>query len=223
MSTLRNVLELCRLDQKDLKTLMFLSSSTVYGDFEGAWVDETTRPRPRGIYANAKYMGERLVRTYCHTYGLGICIIRPSALYGERCVSRRVSQIFIENALAGKPLLLEGGGSGRLDFTYVEDLIDGMIRALALHGGPTASDTFNVTYGDARSILELANIIKELIPNVTFEHRPQAQDKPTRGTLKMDKARERLGFIPRWPLDKGYKKYCEWYVSEWEKVVRANA
>ena len=67
------------------------------------------------------------------------------------------------------------------------------------------------------------NIIKEIIPNVTFEHRPQAQDKPTRGTLKMDKARERLGFIPRWPLDKGYKKYCEWYVSEWEKVVRANA
>ena len=223
LSTLRNVLELCRLDQKNMKTLMFLSSSTVYGDFEDAWVDETTRPRPRGIYANAKYMGERLVRTYCHTYGLGVCIIRPSALYGERCVSRRVSQIFIENALAGKPLLLEGGGSGRLDFTYVEDLIDGMIRALALHGGPTASDTFNVTYGDARSILELANIVKEIIPNAAFEHRPQAQDKPTRGTLKMDKARERLGFIPRWPLDKGYKKYCEWYVSEWEKVVRANA
>ena len=54
LSTLRNVLELCRLDQKNMKTLMFLSSSTVYGDFEEAWVDETTRPRPRGIYANAK-------------------------------------------------------------------------------------------------------------------------------------------------------------------------
>jgi len=195
----------------------------VYGDFKDAWVDETTRPRPRGIYANTKYMGERLVRTYCHTYGLGTCIIRPSALYGERCVSRRVSQIFIENALTGKPLLLEGGGSGRLDFTYVEDLIDGMIRALALHGGPTASDTFNLTYGNARSILELANTIKEIIPNVTFECRPKAEDKPKRGTLKMDKAEDRLGFKPKWPLEKGYKKYCEWYVSEWEKVIRSNA
>ena len=108
-------------------------------------------------------------------------------------------------------------------FTYIEDLIDGMIRALALHGGPTASDTFNLTYGNARSILELANTIKEIIPDVTFECRPKAEDKPTRGTLKMDKAEDRLGFKPKWPLEKGYKKYCEWYVSEWEKVIRSNA
>ena len=168
-------------------------------------------------------MGERLVRTYCHTYGLGTCIIRPSALYGERCVSRRVSQIFIENALTDKPLLLEGGGCGKLDFTYIEDLIDGMIRALALHGGPTASDTFNLTYGNARSILELANIIKEILPDVTFECRPKAEDKPIRGTLKMDKAEDRLGFKPKWPLERGYKRYCEWYVSQWGKVIGSNA
>ena len=97
-----------------------------------------------------------------------------------------------------------------------------MIRALALHGGPTASDTFNLTYGNARSILELANTIREIIPSVTFEYRPKAEDKPTRGTLKMDKARDRLGFEPKWPLEKGYKKYCKWYVSEWEKVIRSN-
>ncbi len=222
LTTLRNTLELCRLNHGQVETLMFLSSSTVYGDFEEEFVDETTRPRPRGIYANTKYMGERLVRTYCHTYGLGTCIVRPSALYGERCVSRRVSQVFIENALAGRPLLLEGGGDGRLDFTYIEDLAEGMIRALALHGGRGMSDTFNLTYGDARTIFDLAAIVKEIIPNVVLETRPKAVDKPVRGTLKMDKARDRLGFNPNWPLETGYKKYCEWYAEEWQRVVGAN-
>ncbi|MDA1310556.1 MAG: NAD(P)-dependent oxidoreductase [Proteobacteria bacterium] len=223
LTTLRNALELCRLNHDQVGTLMLLSSSTVYGDFESDSVDETTRPRPRGIYANTKYMAERLVRTYNKTNGLGTCIIRPSALYGERCVSRRVSQAFIENALAGRPLLLEGGGDGRLDFTYIEDLVEGMIRALALHGGPAASDTFNLTYGNARTIAEMAAIVKEVVPSAILEERPRAVEKPVRGTLRMDKARERLGFNPSWPLERGYKQYCEWYVSEWEKVVGANA
>ena len=128
--TLRNVVELCRLGHDQVNQVMFMSSSTVYGDFEGDSVDETVRPRPRGIYANAKYMGERLLRTYRQQHGLGITIVRPSALYGERCISRRVSQIFIENALTGKPLLLEGGGDGRLDFTYIDDLVEGQILTL---------------------------------------------------------------------------------------------
>ena len=97
--TLRNVLELCRQTHDSVNQVMLLSSSTVYGDFEGDTVDESTRPRPRGIYANTKYMAERLVRTYNQQHGIGSTIIRPSALYGERCKSRRVSQVFIENAL----------------------------------------------------------------------------------------------------------------------------
>ena len=146
-------------------------------------VDETTRPNPRGIYANTKYMGERLLRDYGQQYGIGVTVIRPSALYGERCVSRRVSQAFIENALAGRPLLLEGGGDGMLDFTYIEDLVEGMVRALALHHGPDQSNTFNLTFGNARSIAEIAAIVKELVPNAILEDRPRAMDKPIRGTL----------------------------------------
>ena len=108
--TLRNVLELCRLSGDRVEQLVLFSSSTVYGDFKSPSVDESVRPQPRGIYANTKYMAERLVRTYCHQHGLGVTVIRPSALYGDRCISRRVRQVFIENALNGKPLLLEGGG-----------------------------------------------------------------------------------------------------------------
>lgn len=218
--TLRNVLELCRTNIERINQVMFMSSSTVYGDFDSASVDENTRPRPRGIYANAKYMGERLLRTYCQQHELGISIIRPSALYGERCISRRVSQVFIENALTGKPLLLEGGGDGRLDFTYVKDLTHGIVRALALHPGSGHSQTFNLTYGNARTITELSDVVRSVLPDVQIEERPRAEDKPVRGTLSTDRAETILGFRAEWPLEDGYRRYCEWYAEEWERGMR---
>jgi len=216
--TLRNVLEYTRLFPNEINEVVFMSSSTVYGDFETETVDESVRPRPYGIYANAKFMGERLIRTYHDQYGLGITIIRPSALYGERCISRRVSQVFIENALMGKPLLLEGGGDGRLDFTYIEDLTDGIIRSMAATGGAGSSNTFNITFGNARTILDLANVVKSVVPNAILEERPRDVIKPIRGTLSTERAREHLNFVPQWPLEVGYKRYCEWYVDQWERT-----
>lgn len=216
--TLRNVLEYTRLFKNEINEVVFMSSSTVYGDFKTETVDENVRPQPYGIYANAKFMGERLIRTYHEQYGLGISIIRPSALYGERCISRRVSQAFIENALMGKPLLLEGGGDGRLDFTYIEDLVDGIVRSMAATGGTNSSNTFNLTFGNARSILELANIVKSVVPNAILEERPRDVIKPIRGTLSTERAKEYLNFEPQWPLEIGYKRYCEWYVDQWERT-----
>lgn len=216
--TLRNVLELVRPLADKINQVMFMSSSTVYGDFEGDSVDETTFPRPEGIYANAKFMGERLVRTYRNQYGLGTTVIRPSALYGERCISRRVSQVFIENALTGKPLLLEGGGDGKLDFTYINDLVQGIVRALALHRGHDDSSTFNITFGNARTIADLAAVVKSVVPEAILEERPRAVDKPIRGTLSIDRAREKLGFEPEWTLETGFKQYCQWYAEQWRRA-----
>jgi nucleoside-diphosphate-sugar epimerase len=213
--TLRNVLELCRPRSTEI---MFLSSSTVYGDFLTPTVDESVRPSPRGIYANAKYMGERLVRTYAYQHGVPVTIVRPSALYGERCVSRRVSQVFIENALSGKPLFLEGGGDGRLDFTYIHDLISGMIRALEVDKSENYSNTFNLTLGNARTIAELAAIVRSIVPDVVVEERPRAEDKPQRGTLSTDRARMELDFEPKWTLETGYRRYCEWYADQWARA-----
>jgi len=218
ITTLRNLLELCQLKESACNQVQFLSSSTVYGDFEGDSVDETVRPQPRGVYANGKYMGERMVREAKRLFGIDYTIIRPSALYGIRCISGRVSQKFVENALSGKPLLLEGGGGGMLDFTHIDDLVEGMLRSLAVEGG--RSRTFNITFGNARTIADLASIIKEIIPEAILEERPPAPEKPKRGTLHIHRAKEHLGFVPSRPLDTGYREYCSWYVSEWNRAKR---
>lgn len=216
INSLRNLLSLCQMDNSPCKHVCFMSSSTVYGDFEGDSVDETVRPQPKGVYANGKYIGERMVREAYHLYGVNYTIIRPSALYGIRCISGRVSQKFIENALSGKPLLLEGGGGGMLDFTHIDDLVEGITRSLALKGG--LNRTFNITFGNARSIADLAEIIRQVVPEVSLHQAPPAPEKPKRGTLKMDRAREYLGFVPSKPLDSGYKEFCAWYADKWNSI-----
>ena len=108
---------------KNNKThVIYMSSSMVYGNFESEDVNET-ECEPIGIYGTLKYSGELLVKAYNQVFDLPYTIIRPSALYGERCVSRRVGQIFIENAIQGLDITINGDGEEKLDFTYIEDLI----------------------------------------------------------------------------------------------------
>ena len=71
----------------------------VYGHFNEKTVTEETLCNPLGIYGTLKYSGELIVKAYHRVFDIPYTIIRPSALYGERCVSRRVGQIFIENAI----------------------------------------------------------------------------------------------------------------------------
>ena len=215
INSLRNVLDLCKNHRNLTNQLVFMSSSTVYGDFKEKSVTEEIRPQPRGVYANGKYIGERMVREAKNLFDLDYTIIRPSALYGIRCISGRVSQKFVENALSGKPLRLEGGGGGMLDFTHIDDLTEGITRSMVYKGG--LSKTFNITYGNARYISDLVKIIKLKIPNAIIEEAPIANDKPIRGTLEIDRAKKYLDFSPKISLELGYESYCDWYIEQWSK------
>src|SRR5204863_4990605 len=140
--TLENALDAVR-DRKP--HFIFFSSSMVYGNFEGAAVTEERACDPLGIYGALKYAGEKLVIAYHQVFGLPYTIVRPSALYGERCVSRRVGQVFIENAMRRQDIVIKGDGRETLDFTYVGDLVDGLCKCIEL---PEAKNQiFNLTYG----------------------------------------------------------------------------
>ena len=214
INSLRNVIDLCKNHKDITNQIVFMSSSTIYGDFTEKSVNEQIRPQPRGVYANGKYIGERMVREAKTLFDLDYTIIRPSALYGIRCISGRVSQKFVENALSGKPLILEGGGGGMLDFTHIDDLVEGITRSLIYKEG--LSKTFNITFGNARYISELAKIIKEKIPEAIIKEGPKANNKPIRGTLEIDRAKKYLDFTPSRPLEKGYSDYCDWYIKQWK-------
>ena len=126
MRTLENTLDFARLKKKQV---IYLSSSMVYGNFDGKEVDEDTTCNPIGVYGTLKLSGELIVKAYSSVFDIPYTIIRPSALYGERCVSRRVGQIFIENAIQDLDIEINGSGEEKLDFTYIEDLLQGIYKS----------------------------------------------------------------------------------------------
>ena len=206
LRTLENALDSVR---KYAEHFLFMSSSMVYGNFETDIVDENSNCNPIGIYGALKFSGEKIVTAYNQVFDLPYTIIRPSALYGERCISRRVGQIFIEHAILGQQITVNGDGSDKLDFTYIKDLVDGISKCI--ENPNSYNEIFNLTFGNARSISEMLGILGEHFPNINVNYVPKDKLMPERGTLSGDKARQLLDYTPQHKLDTGYVDYINWY------------
>jgi nucleoside-diphosphate-sugar epimerase len=206
--TLENALDASR---GNVEHFIYFSSSMVYGNFADGIVTEDTNCDPIGIYGALKFGGEKLVIAYNQVFNLPYTIIRPSALYGERCVSRRVGQIFIENAMQGKDIIAKGDGSDKLDFTYIGDLTDGVVKIIENEN--SKNQIFNLTYGQGRSLLEMIDILKKYFPDIKVQNTPRDSLMPERGTLSVEKAKKMIGYNPQNPLEIGFSKYIEWYKS----------
>lgn len=204
--TLENALDACK---NHVDHFIYFSSSMVYGNFINPVVDENTNCEPLGIYAALKYGGEKLVISYNQVFDLPYTIIRPSALYGERCVSGRVIQNFLEKAFKNEVLEVQGDGEDKLDFTYIEDLINGIMKVI--NSDKPKNEVYNITYGSSRSINEVCQILKDLFPNIQINNKKRDKLMPFRGTLSINKIKEDLGFEPKFPIERGIPKYYNWY------------
>lgn len=216
--TLENVLDYCR--GAKVSHFIYNSSSMAYGHFLKERVSENNPLEPLNIYGAVKVGGEKLIQAYGHEFGLPFTILRPSALYGPRCVSRRVVQAFIENAIAGKPLEIEGDGGGRLDFTYIQDLVQAYRLILTKENG--VNQIFNIAYGGARSLNDLVNIVRSHFPDVEVIYKDANPIIPARDTLAIDRAKLLIGFSPQYPLERGVAEYVAWY-KQGQRTFGANA
>jgi len=215
LRTLENSLDIARSSSLNINHFVYFSSSMVYGTFQTESVAEETPCEPLGIYGALKFAGEKMVIAYNQVFDLPYTIIRPSALYGPRCVSRRVGQVFIENAMQGLEISIQGDGSSRLDFTYIDDLVSGMVNVL--ENDNSKNQLFNMTYGESRSVAQMADILAQHFPGIKINYLPKDKLTPDRGTLCVDKAREMIGYNPQFPLERGFVDYINWYKSIWEQ------
>ena len=213
LRTLENTLDFA----KSSKThVIYMSSSMVYGNFETKEVNEDSNCKPIGIYGTLKYAGELMIKSYNQVFELPYTIIRPSALYGERCVSRRVGQIFIENAIQNLDININGNGEDKLDFTYIEDLVNGISNCC--ENEKALNETFNITYGKGRKINELVEILKSEFPKVKIIYNEREKFMPQRGTLSTKKAKIFLNFEAQDSIESGYIKYISWYKDFWKNI-----
>ncbi len=206
--TLFNSLESVKFLKKT--HFIFLSSSMVYGNFKKNIVDENEKCRPIGLYGSLKLSGELLVKSFTNVFSINHTIIRPSALYGERCISNRVIQIFLENAFQRKRIVINGNGKEKLDFTYIDDLCQGIFKIIK-NKDKSKNQTFNLTYGSAKSIIDLKKLILNKFQKQNFKNVKRNNLMAIRGTLSIKKAKKMINYNPKYGIANGFEKYYQWY------------
>jgi UDP-glucose 4-epimerase len=215
-----NILEYCR--ELELP-LVFSSTREVYGDvhrFEGyseATADFAFTESP---YSASKISSEAFIYSYAKCYGLRYLVFRFSNVYGrfDNDLQRmeRVIPLFIHQLGRGEPITVYGGDEKVLDFTFVDDCIDGITRGVErLAAGHVENETINLAYGQGNTLVRAAELIAdqlEVAPRITKER--SLVGEVTRYVADITKARELLGWQPETPLDAGIPRAVDWF-REW--------
>ncbi len=211
------LLETIRNSSIQLSKYIYISSSMVYGHFkrddEGNIIPATEEQEclPIDSYGAFKLANEIIIRQYCQKHQIPYTIIRPSAVYGPTDCNMRVTEIFLHKGFEKGTIELDNGGLHQLDFTYIDDLTDGIL--LAANSEHANNQVFNLSFGKGRKIVELAQIVLQMFPSVNIENKECKPYRPNRGSLNIEKARQWLHYEPTHPLELGMQKYCN-FVSE---------
>jgi UDP-glucuronate 4-epimerase len=189
---------------------VFASSSSVYGDRgKVPFREDDDIHRPVSPYAATKRAGELLAYTHHHLYGIPTTCLRFFTVYGPRQRPEMAIHKFVDAVHRRKMIPFFGDGSTRRDYTYVDDVVDGVLRALDRCQG---YEIYNLGESATTSLTELVGLIREATgvePILEF-HPLQAGDVLVT-CADISKARERLGYDPRTPVREGIARFVDWY------------
>ena len=215
-----NVLEYCRANQLPL---IFSSTREVYGDvhrFEEYGESTADFAFTESPYSASKIASEALIYSYARCYGLRYLVFRFSNVYGryDNDLSRmvRVIPLFTHRLIRKQPITVYGGSEKMLDFTYIDDCVDGIVRGLyALVAGDARNETINLAYGQGNTLVRAANLIAdelEVSPKIAIA--PSLLGEVTHYVADVRKAHDVLGWTPQTPLEAGIPRAVAWF-KEW--------
>ena len=198
--------------ESNVERLIFASSSSVYGNnkkipfCEGDSVD-----RPISPYAATKKMGELLCHAYHHIYELNISLLRFFTVYGPRQRPEMAIHQFVRNALKEAPIIVFGNGSTARDYTYIDDIIDGIIQSIE-------SDDRYMIYNLGNSEpIKLSNLISTIAETTSIDPIIEYQEIPQGDVLQtyadINRAQNNLKYDPKTGIQDGISKFVKWYIS----------
>jgi len=216
-----NVLEFCRHNNLPI---IFSSSREVYGDIHRYITEETYADFAftESPYSASKIAAEALIYSYAQCYGLRYLVFRFSNVYGryDNDIERmlRVIPHFIRQISRRAPITVYGEKKV-LDFTYIDDCIDGVFRGIELLvNGKEANHTINLAHGSGNSLVNMAGFIGDALgikPDMTIE--PSLVGEVTHYIANIGKARALLGYEPTTSLPEGIKKGVAWSLEWWRE------
>lgn len=210
--------------------VVYAGSSSAYGDQPVAVKHEGLREEPLSPYAAAKLAGELYCRSFARVYGLPVVVTRFFNVFGPRQTADSayagVVAAFCHHLLRGKAPRIDGDGGQSRDFTYVEDVVEGVRRCLF---APTPGcHTVNLAYGQATTVRQLYDLLAALArPHLGGTTPPAPVAAPPRpGDVRHSladatAARELFGFAPQIGLETGLQRTFDWYRAQAARSVSA--
>ena len=189
---------------------VFASSSSVYGGNEKVpFREDEDVHHPVSPYAATKRAGELLCYTHHHLYGIPTTCLRFFTVYGPRQRPEMAIHKFVRHTLEGRPIPFFGDGSTRRDYTYIDDIVDGVVRAIDRCEG---YEIFNLGESATTSLAELVQLVGEACGAEPVLDRQPLQPGDVRITYAdVSKAKRLLGYDPRTPVSEGLARFVEWY------------
>jgi UDP-glucose 4-epimerase len=189
--------------------VVYASTIWAYSDTPAGCHDESLPLHPPAhLYTATKLAGELYCHAYGELYGLEHTVLRFGIPYGPRARPAAVIPAFTIKALAGEPLTIAGDGSQSRRFVYVEDLADGVVRALA----PCAANrTYNLVGTEDVTVREIADAVRSVVGDVEVVHTPGRTGDFAGAPVSGERAALELGWRPATPFAEGVRRYVEWH------------
>jgi len=207
----QHILDACR--SIDLSHLVFASSSSVYGGCtEVPFREDNPVHRPISPYAATKRMNELQAHVYSHVYGLNVTMLRFFTVYGPRQRPDMAIHKFTQLILNGEPVPVFGDGSSARDYTYIDDILDGVIKAV---DKPFRYEIFNLGESHTTRLSELVDLIARHVgkPAKIKPLPPQPGDVEIT-YADIEHARQLLGYSPKTSMDEGVGRFVAWYKQQ---------
>jgi UDP-glucuronate 4-epimerase len=202
------MLEVAR--RRPLTTFVFASSSSVYGGLPTVpFVETASLSRPISPYAATKLAGELICYTYHHLYGTPITCLRFFTVYGPRQRPEMAIHQFVRQIEDGVPVKMFGDGGSRRDFTYIEDIVQGVVGAL---DRPFPFEVFNLGESATIELRALIQLIEQTLgKKAKIETLPDQPGDVPITYADITKAKTFLGYQPTTPVATGVKRFVEWF------------
>ena len=206
-----NLLEAAR--ETDLGNFVFASTSSVYGDSDRLPFEESDPcNRPLAPYPATKKAVEVIGHTYHRLHGLPFTALRIFSVYGPRARPDMMPYMLTDGIARGEEVVLFDGGRMKRDWTYVDDVVRGVVAALER---PLGYEVINLGRGEPVRMADFASKIEELVGKKALLQTPPAPPSEVRVNFaSIAKARRLLDYDPRTSVDQGLARLWDWYGRE---------
>jgi len=211
-----NLLEMAT--KHKVKGFIFASSSSVYGkNIKVPFSEEDRVDNPISPYAATKKACELICYTYHHLHGLNVSALRFFTVYGPRQRPEMAIHKFTRLIDNGRPVPLFGDGLSKRDYTYIDDIVDGVLKAADKN---VPYGIFNIGESQTTELRELIGLIeKNLGKKAIIESHPDQPGDVPITYADITRAKEVLGYNPTTKVSDGVKKFVEWYIENREHLV----